>query len=141
MIKDKVEILAHWEEDILYKDIKLPAILRLKNCVYRNFYNSDFNRNALIIRDHSICQYCWKKLTSSQITVDHIIPKTQGGANSFINCVISCQKCNSFKRNRTPEQANMILLVKPVAPPPISIIRMPGIAEAWHPDWFNYLKK
>jgi 5-methylcytosine-specific restriction endonuclease McrA len=68
-----------------------------------------FSRKNLWKRDGMRCQYCGKALTGSDVTVDHIIPKSQGGISSFENCVLSCLQCNNKKRDRTPKQAGLQL--------------------------------
>lgn len=75
-----------------------------------------FNIKSLIKRDENTCQYCDKELKSGERSVDHVIPKSQGGSTSWDNCVISCKKCNGFKANRTPEQAGLKLKKKPERP-------------------------
>jgi len=115
IVKNKVEIISTWDDVINfgYGSMKLPAILRLKNHVRRNYYNSNFSKRALIKRDRSMCQYCAKTLSSSQITIDHVTPRSQGGVTSYVNCVVCCYGCNNKKANRTPDQAMMVLMKTP----------------------------
>ncbi len=75
-----------------------------------------FSRRNVFDRDKGICQYCNKKFPREQLSMDHIIPKSKGGPSSFTNIVTACKACNAFKDNRTPEEAGMKLLKKPVAP-------------------------
>lgn len=142
MIKDKVEVISSWDETISFINgkMKLPAILRLKTHVRRNYFNSNFSRRALVKRDKSTCQYCNKVLSASQVTIDHVLPRSQGGITSFINCVVCCYICNNGKANRTPEQAQMILLKRPAAPTFASIFNYIDSHESWHPDWSDFLK-
>src|ERR1035437_1755276 len=118
LCKDKVEIISNWDDVVAYGPIKIkhPSILRLKTHVKRNYFNSNFSRKALVKRDKSTCQFCGRRLSASQITVDHVNPRAQGGITSFMNCVVSCQECNNKKADRTPEQAGMALLKKPTHP-------------------------
>lgn len=141
LCKDKVEVVANWNDIVNYGEAKIhhPSILRLKNHVRRNFFNSNFSRRALVKRDKSCCQYCGTKLSASQITIDHVIPRAQGGITSFINCVVSCQMCNSKKADRTPEQANMILLKKPTHPSFTTHYHISDSQEYWHSDWDGFL--
>lgn len=141
LIKDKVEVISSWEEDIkwLTGKIKHPSILRLKNHVKRNYFNSNFSRKALVKRDRNTCQYCSRKLTASQITVDHVLPRAQGGITSFTNCVVCCQICNNKKADKTPEQANMILLKKPTHPSFSAQYYVSDPQEYWHEDWDGFL--
>src|ERR1700676_4169845 len=79
IVKDKVETISTWDDWVIWGSgkIKHPAILRLKNHVRRNYFNSNFSRKAVVKRDRSLCQYCGKKLTASQITIDHVMPRAQ----------------------------------------------------------------
>jgi hypothetical protein len=141
LIKDKVEIISSWNDDISWVDgkIKHPSIIRLKNHVKRNYFNSNFSRKALVKRDKNMCQYCSSKLTASQITIDHVVPRAQGGVTSFTNCVACCHTCNNRKADRTPEQANMVLLKKPTHPSFSAHHYVSDPQEHWHSDWDNFL--
>jgi HNH endonuclease len=142
LAKEKVEIIEFWNDYIHFANGKwqLPAVLRLKNHVRRSYFNSNFSRKALVKRDRSICQYCNKLLSASQITVDHILPRSAGGKTSFMNCVVACFECNNKKNDRTPEQANMPLLRKPVPPSFTSMYHIIDFNELWHWSWDDYLK-
>ena len=62
-------------------------------------------KSILYERDEKCCQYCGKPLKKSEVTIDHIIPKSRGGNNSWKNLVVSCTRCNNIKRDRTTEEA------------------------------------
>jgi len=141
IFKEKAEIISTWGDYIVWGSgkIKFPSILKLKNYVKINHINTNFSRKMLIKRDKNICQYCNKKLFGAQITVDHVLPKSQGGTTSFTNCVISCQNCNSKKANNTPEQANMVLLKKPTHPSYSSTYFIHDYQDQWHSDWDSFI--
>jgi|SRR5579859_813698 len=144
IFKDKCDIINNWNDDIVWQSgkIKLPAIIKLKYYIRRNIViTNNFSRKILIKRDKSQCKYCFKKLTSSQITIDHIIPKSQGGITSFDNCVVSCLDCNYRKGSKTLEQSGLILLEKPFHPLSPSYGLFLDSREVWHPSWNNYLKE
>lgn len=140
LIKEKVEILSSWDEVIRWGSgsMKYPAILKLKHHVKRNYFNSNFSRQAVVKRDRSCCQYCGVKLPSAQITIDHVLPRAQGGGNTFTNCVVACQACNNKKGDRTPIQAGMPLLKKPTHPS-FSNHQSIDSREHWHCDWDDFL--
>ncbi|MBE9130231.1 MULTISPECIES: HNH endonuclease [unclassified Coleofasciculus] len=71
------------------------------------------NRREVLRRDKHACQYCG---STKKLTLEHVIPRSKGGKHSWDNVVIACQRCNSRKGNRTPEQAGMTLRTKPKAP-------------------------
>ena len=141
LIKDKVEVVSSWSDLVNWGEekIKHPAILRLKRHVRRNYFNSNFSRKALVKRDRSTCQYCGKKLTASLITIDHVLPRAQGGITSFVNCVVCCQLCNNKKADKTPEQAGMKLLRKPTHPSFSAHYYVADPQEYWHSSWDDFL--
>jgi 5-methylcytosine-specific restriction endonuclease McrA len=141
LLNEKVEVLSHWgDADICWISgrIKRPSVLRLKYYVQRFCHGRTANRRAIFKRDQYICQFCGKAFSESELTVDHIVPKSKGGQLSWTNCVTACFPCNSRKRNRTPEQAGMALLSKPMAPTCSLLCDLPPINQQ-HPDWKSYL--
>lgn len=74
------------------------------------------SRYALYKRDGGRCAYCLKPLGQKESTIDHIVPKSQGGENIWENVCLACKECNCKKDNKTPEQAGMTLHVKPYNP-------------------------
>jgi len=134
--KGKVDVLSTWPDVEIYYGsghIQFPATLRLKYYVKKNYAQLAFSRKAVFKRDRFSCQYCGKFLKSGQVTVDHVIPKSMGGASSFNNCVTSCYACNNRKGSRTPEQANMILRIRPAAP--AGYLHYISESDSWHNDW------
>ena len=73
------------------------------------------NKSEIFRRDHYTCQYCGKR--TSNLTLDHIIPRHMGGAHTWENLVAACPSCNLRKGGRMVRQAGMRLLSKPAAPP------------------------
>lgn len=71
------------------------------------------NRREVLRRDKHACQYCG---STKKLTLDHVIPRSKGGKHSWDNVVTACERCNSRKGDRTPEQAGMTLRTKPKAP-------------------------
>jgi 5-methylcytosine-specific restriction endonuclease McrA len=96
--------------------MRVPEVVTLTH--YDRFRESTvtFSRRNIFKRDHSTCQYCGVRPGSSELTIDHVLPRAQGGVSSWENCVLACVGCNSRKANRTPEQAHMKLRKKPVRP-------------------------
>jgi 5-methylcytosine-specific restriction endonuclease McrA len=75
-----------------------------------------FSRRNVAKRDHYVCQYCGAQPGADSITIDHVLPRSQGGASSWTNCAAACLGCNARKGDRTPEQAGMRLRRRPVRP-------------------------
>jgi uncharacterized protein with PIN domain len=143
LAKDKVDIISTWNEIIRWSSgsMKYPSILIMKIHVIKPFIKTHlfkFSRKALIKRDKNQCQYCGKKLVLSQITVDHVLPKSNGGVTSFLNCVICCFNCNNKKSNKTLECAGMKLINKPIYPS--FMIKDFEEQDNWHPDWNQFIK-
>ena len=96
--------------------IRVPEVILLKR--FNGFvrYETRFSRHTIFERDGNTCQYCGKHFAKSQLTIDHVIPQSRGGVDSWANLVVACVPCNVRKGNRTPEEAGMILLRKPGRP-------------------------
>jgi len=90
-----------------YSDDFFPAVIVLKNYIRKDFMTYSCNRKNVIWRDKNTCQYCAKRFSYNELTMDHIIPKSRGGDKSWTNIVASCRKCNSAKGNKTPQEARM----------------------------------
>jgi len=97
-------------------EIQVPRIVRLTRYdkVPRSVVR--FNRKNLFARDDHRCQYCGQSKPTSQLSLDHVVPRSKGGRTSWENIVCSCTSCNSRKGGRTPEQAGMQLLKTPRRP-------------------------
>lgn len=75
-----------------------------------------FSRENIFIRDEYACQYCGRKFSFEELTLDHVFPKSRGGETSWKNIVACCKSCNQKKADRTPEEADMLLLNEPIVP-------------------------
>ncbi len=96
--------------------IKTPRVILLVR--YEGFHRKKprFNRINIFRRDGGRCQYCAKLFPRSELSIDHVIPRSRGGKSAWENVVCCCVKCNRKKGGRTPEEAGMKLLSKPKAP-------------------------
>jgi 5-methylcytosine-specific restriction endonuclease McrA len=115
---DKVEVLEAYDEEIASPSlvIQMPAVVRLKRAVGSIKRGVKFSRVNVFTRDGFRCQYCGDKKRMGELNYDHVVPRVQGGRTQWDNIVTSCYPCNERKRNRTPEQASMKLLSRPVKP-------------------------
>lgn len=96
--------------------MRVPEILTLTRFDRPREEAVTFSRRNLFKRDHATCQYCGGKPGSSELTIDHVLPRAQGGVSSWDNCVLACVSCNAKKANRTPEQARMKIRKAPLRP-------------------------
>ena len=114
MLKGKAESL---EEDIsqeIHHGKKLPTVIRLRYYVKVPFREVALTRKNILLRDNNSCQYCNYK--GSQLSIDHVLPRSRGGSDNWENVTTACLRCNIQKGNRTPEEANMNLKRKPYKP-------------------------
>jgi len=128
--KGKAEIVKADENPIItsYKNYVRPIIIRLLKFI--NFRNRGFrvNRNRIFRRDNHECVYCGSK---KDLTIDHVIPRSRGGRNTWTNLVACCQKCNLKKGDKTPEEAGMKLIFKPYEPSIFSEVINPNVEFVW----------
>ncbi len=118
--------------------IAVPRIIRLL------FYDRlprnqvKFNRRNIFARDKNHCQYCGKRFATSELSLDHVIPRSLGGGADWENIVCACMKCNVKKGGRTPRQANMSLIRKPVKPKRNPLIHV-HLGHQRYQSWKQFL--
>lgn len=95
--------------------IKLPTVIRMLYYVVRPFKRVVLSKKHVLLRDDYRCGYCDEQ-GGSEMTVDHIYPRSRGGKSTWENLIACCSRCNFRKRNRTPEEASMKLLRRPNRP-------------------------
>jgi 5-methylcytosine-specific restriction endonuclease McrA len=90
------------------------------------------SRKNILRRDNHKCQYCGSTVN---LTVDHIIPKSKGGEDTWENLVTACIRCNNRKGDRTPEESKMCLISRPKKPSHITFIKnfVGAIDDGWKP--------
>lgn len=136
IVNDKVDIISFWDEDF-FGSMKKPAIIRLKSYIRKRPVVPRFNYKAVFKRDLYKCQYTGELLSASQLTIDHVIPKSRGGESSWQNCVTASKDINSVKGNKTPEEAGLKLLGAPNYPQdPVSLEFR--VMKEVHDDWKCY---
>jgi len=119
VIKDKAEVLKYSTRTVRTPntEYKIPIIIRLIKIVRQIYKNTvPITKKNVIIRDNYTCQYCRKKEPGNRITVDHIIPSSRGGKNSWENMVACCMECNIYKNDKLPKEKNMKLIKQPKQP-------------------------
>jgi 5-methylcytosine-specific restriction endonuclease McrA len=96
--------------------IAVPKIIRLLDYDRVPQRRVKLNRRNIFARDDNKCQYCGKTFSTNELSLDHVLPRSQGGEESWTNLVCACTRCNARKGGRTPEQANMKLIRPPARP-------------------------
>jgi len=97
-------------------EIQVPRVIRLTSYEKLPKHTVKFNRRNIFARDNNQCQYCGKRFALADLSLDHIVPRSQGGESSWENVVCACIDCNVRKGGRTPRQAHMSLIRKPEKP-------------------------
>ena len=96
--------------------IAVPRVIRLLSYTGRPQREVRLTRRNIHARDLFRCHYCGKRFATRDLTIDHIVPRSLGGRNTWDNLVTACVPCNSRKGGRTPQGANMRLHRKPTKP-------------------------
>ncbi len=135
----KAEVVVEREHKVLrsvYATYPFPSVIRLSAYIRVPFKKIELSRKNILRRDNYKCQYCASG--STPLTLDHIIPKSKGGIESWENLVAACVKCNNRKGNRTPEEAQMKLLSVPKRPHHVIFLKqfMDTADENWKPYLF-----
>jgi 5-methylcytosine-specific restriction endonuclease McrA len=116
--------------------LRVPEIIGLTHYDRLPSTAVTFSRRNVAKRDHYTCQYCGAQPGGGSITVDHVLPRSQGGTSSWTNCVAACEACNARKADRSPEQAGMRLRKRPARP----LWKPLYAAAAGHaPSWDQFL--
>jgi len=118
LLKERAEIVE--KSDVFVqnfegnKSFNIPKVIKLTNFVKSVFKAQvSFTRKNILIRDFFICQYCGSE---KDLTVDHVIPSSQGGKSNWDNCVASCKSCNHSKGNKSLKSCKFTLKNKPRKP-------------------------
>jgi len=96
--------------------LRAPRVIRLMECDRGPRQGLRFNRRNVFARDGNRCQYCGRNYPTSELSLDHVMPRSRGGDTSWENIVCACVACNVRKGGRTPQEARMQLIRQPVKP-------------------------
>ena len=95
------------------QSLRLPSVIRLLEYRRIPVQTRALSRKNILVRDRYTCQYCQRILPSSELTLDHVIPRSRAGETTWENLVTCCHGCNNRKGNRTPEEAGIRLIRQP----------------------------
>jgi 5-methylcytosine-specific restriction endonuclease McrA len=138
------ELRARYERDqhewirCVRFDIAVPRILRLRWYDRLPKRHVKFNRRNIFARDHNRCQYCGQKFPVSELSLDHVMPRSRGGKADWENIVCCCVKCNVRKGGRTPDEAHMKLITVPVRPKRSPVVTLRLTSERYA-SWRQFL--
>ena len=118
--------------------VAVPRIIRL--LFYDRLPRTEvkFNRRNIFARDKNRCQYCGKRFPTSELSLDHVVPRSMGGKAVWSNIVCACATCNVRKGGQTPKQAGMTLIQKPVRPQHNPLVHIHLGHERYH-SWKQFL--
>lgn len=139
---EKVDIIEEYSQDIHAVSfvMKMPSVVKFRRLVKPKFRAVKFSRLNVYARDKFICQYCTKKFSHNDLTLDHVTPRSKGGPSSWTNCVSCCVPCNVRKADRSLKEAGMKLLNEPRQPSQKEMfalsLRLRTISIP--PEWKNY---
>ncbi|NEP15290.1 MAG: HNH endonuclease [Leptolyngbya sp. SIO4C1] len=137
IIKGKAERIEH-NGKVIYADFPLPTVIRLRHYVRVPYKDIPLTRRNLLHRDGNTCQYCG--YAGDGLTLDHIVPRSRGGIDSWENIVTACVRCNVKKGNRTPREAAMPLRTAPRKPHSSLYFELSRhIRSGLHQEWRKYV--
>ncbi len=113
-----------------------PSVIRLSSYIRVPYKKVELSHKNILRRDNMQCQYCGTRVGT--FTIDHIIPRSRGGSDTWENLTTACTNCNNKKGNRTPEEADMKLLSVPTKPNHILFLKqyMGTVSQEWRPFLF-----
>jgi len=118
--------------------IAVPRIIRL--LFYDRLPRTEvkLNRRNIFARDKNRCQYCGRRQPTSELSLDHVIPRSSGGESVWENIVCACTECNVKKGGRTPKEARMSLIQKPIRPKHNPLVHIHLGHQRYH-SWKQFL--
>jgi 5-methylcytosine-specific restriction endonuclease McrA len=135
----KARAIETYEEKVnsVRQSFDLPAVIVINRYVKYRMGDGSPTRQNIIWRDRNICQYCAKDFKTSELTIDHILPKSRGGKNTWENLVAACVPCNQKKGAKTAIESGMHPIRKPFVPRDTILKNVPETQMS--ETWKNYL--
>jgi len=118
----------------------VPEVIVLNTFNGRFTKEVRFSRRNIFERDENTCQYCGRKRDRSELTLDHVTPRSRGGTSTWGNIVLACIKCNMRKGDRLPGELGMRLLRRPVKPHWATRVGV-KLGRAYKPSWERFLEE
>lgn len=118
--------------------IRVPRIIRLLLFDRRPRKTVKFNRRNLFARDANRCQYCGRRFPTSELSLDHVVPRSRGGQTTWTNIVCACTGCNARKGGKLPVEASMRLIQRPYRPKSSPIVRI-KVASPKYQSWKHFV--
>lgn len=140
VLKEKAEVVEAAQARIRSENLALdmPLVIRLVYFVrvpHRMLI--PLTRRTILARDQYTCQYCGAQPPKGQLTLDHVVPRSRGGKQTWENVVAACIPCNQRKGDRRPEESGMRLLARPSVPRYAAVVLL-GKMQG-HEVWRKYV--
>ena len=138
----KVEVVEEYSRRIhsVTFSVKLPSVIRLLKYVrVKPDRMVKFSRANIYARDNYSCQYCGGSPAHHQLTFDHVIPVSRGGSKKWENIVTACTDCNRKKGGRTPREAGIHLIKRPIKPRWVPSLNLRLIFRNAPDTWRDYM--
>jgi 5-methylcytosine-specific restriction endonuclease McrA len=109
----QAEELHQKEVHAASRALQVPSVIRLLTYRHIPQQTRALSRKNILLRDRNICQFCGRHFPASELTLDHVMPRSRGGHSTWENLVACCYQCNNRKGDRTPEEAGLKLVQRP----------------------------
>ena len=120
--------------------VDIPSVLRLRRYINVPRRGARWSRRSIMLRDNYTCIYCGvslgemvrgKVMVRRDFTLDHIVPKSRGGRNSWVNTACACERCNARKGDRRPDEVGLKLRWEPKIPRVDYLVASGEVPDAW----------
>jgi 5-methylcytosine-specific restriction endonuclease McrA len=142
LLKEKAEVIEAAETRFRSERMSLPVpvVIRLVYFVrIPNRLSIPISRRTVLARDNYTCQYCGSQPARSELTVDHVFPRSRGGKQSWDNVVTACKRCNTRKGSRSLQEAGLILRSRPEKPRFLALVLFSSANDESRLRWRKYL--
>ncbi len=139
LLQEKAELVEAAEQRLRAQgfSLEIPLVIRLVRYIrIPRRVRLPCSRRGVLARDRETCQYCGIQPGRSQLTVDHVMPRSRGGLTIWENVVTACRECNHDKGGRTPEEAGMVLMTVPRQPQYVAFALLGELER--HEVWRKY---
>ena len=119
--------------------VEIPEVILLSTYGKVPRIEVSFSRKNLYRRDGHACQYCGRHRPSSELSIDHVIPRSRGGRTTWENCVLACVRCNSKKADRTPREVGFSLERPPRRPTWSPLVA--SLPQTQPESWSKFLRE
>ncbi|MCT0219400.1 HNH endonuclease [Synechococcus sp. CS-1329] len=137
LLKGKAEGLEHDSNHPIRGEMLLPSVIRLRQFVRVPFKQLPLTRRNVFQRDSHSCQYCGYQ--GEQLSIDHVIPRSRGGTDTWENVTTACLRCNVRKGSRTPREAAMPLARVPRRPVSTLYFEATRHIRSGRQEWAKYV--